>query len=363
MKKLLTRLLLSLVIGGGLLYLAIRSIEFEGTVAALKQASWWVLGPYYLLMTAQHLLRSWRWSHLLAPIAGPVPFSRILPISTVGFFAILALPLRMGEFVRPYLIADPPRLRMSQALGTLAVERVFDGLILALTAFVSIELARRRGIAPTWLLGTGYVALALFLIALIVLVMALWQRDRAVTLCRKLVGLFSKRLADRAASIAAGVVDGFRVLPNVGRLAMFVLTTCGYWALNAAAFWALSWGFGMGLTFGGSMAFTSLIGIGIMVPAGPGFIGNFELFADGALGMYADPSANKHRGAAFILASHAANAAWYIIAGAIAMFSAHVTFRKVWTISTSSSTDENQSAPANATGDRSPVVPQEGDVR
>ena len=112
MSKLLVRLALSLLIGGGLLYLASFKIDFGSTWSALAEVRWWTLLPYFGAMALQHFFRAWRWGHLLAPIH-PVPFSRLLPIASVGFSAIIALPLRMGELVRPYLIADPPRITMS----------------------------------------------------------------------------------------------------------------------------------------------------------------------------------------------------------------------------------------------------------
>lgn len=329
MKKLLIRLTLSLCIGGVMLYLASREISFKGVLSVIAHADWTVLGPFLLCMAAQHICRAWRWGQLLAPIH-PVPFRRILPISSVGFFAILALPLRMGEIVRPYLIADPPRIRISHGLGTMAVERVFDGLVLALSGFISVAIARGSGTAvPRWISAAGMAALMLFVAALVVLVLTLWQRERAVTLCHQLFALVSNRLAARASSIAKGVVEGFQVLPSARPLLLFLGATLAYWLLNALAFWAIASGFDVRLDLGSSVALTSLIGIGIMIPAGPGFVGNFELFAEGALTMYVPRDVLRRRGAAFILASHAANACWYIATGLVAMFSAHVTFKRV----------------------------------
>lgn len=329
MSPMLRRLFFSTLIGAAMLWLAARQIDFSSLLTALGRAHWWVLLPYFAVMALQHGLRVWRWGHLLAPIHR-VGFRRLLPISSVGFFAIFALPLRMGEFVRPYLVADPPRLRFTQALGTLAVERVFDGLVVALLAFAAVASARLRGVpVPAWLAASGLLALGLFCAASVVLVVVLWQRERAVALCRRVIAVFSPRLAERAAGIAAGIVDGFRALPDARRLLPFLAATAGYWALNGAALWVLARGFALELSPWQSMALVSLIGVGIMIPAGPGFIGNFELFANGALALYLPAALLKQRGAAFIVASHVANAAWYLGAGAVAMLSAHVGLRRL----------------------------------
>ncbi|MCA9667560.1 MAG: flippase-like domain-containing protein [Myxococcales bacterium] len=335
MKKFLIRTVISLGIGALMLWLAAREISFDGVWGALKAANWLYVLPYLGLMAVQHIFRAWRWGFLLAPVQ-PVPFSRILPISSVGFFAILALPLRMGEFVRPYLIADPPKLRMSHGLGTMAVERVFDGLILALGAWVAVAIAETRTTVPEWVEAAGFIALVVFLTALVVLVMTLWQRERAVLICRRLVGIISPKLAERAAGIARGVVEGFRVLPDWRRLLPFLFGTAAYWVGNAAAIWVLAKGFDLNMTFGAATAFIALVGIGIMIPAGPGFVGNYEFFAKGAMGLYIQKHVSESVAAAFIVTSHATNALWYIGAGLVAMLSPEITFKKVWTVSTSS---------------------------
>jgi glycosyltransferase 2 family protein len=332
-KKLLVRLLISLAIGGGMLWLAARHIDFGKTWSALQTASWWVLCPYFALMAAQHFFRVWRWGYLLAPFE-TVPFGRLLPAASLGFAALLTLPLRMGELVRPYLVASP-RLRMTQALGTLAVERVFDGILLALTCFLAVTFATRRMTVPGWLLGAGMLALGVFLAVLLVLVLTLWQRDRAVSLCRSLFARISPRLGDRLAEIARGVVDGFKVLPDWRRMVPFAAASLAYWLLNGTAIWTLGLGLDMKLSLDASMFLMAIVGVGIMIPAGPGFIGNFELFAEGALTLYTTPAIVQSRGAAFIVAFHATNALWYVVTGGLALLSPHMNLHRFWAASTS----------------------------
>lgn len=363
MTRLLVRLLLSLLLGAALLYLASMKIDFGRTWSALADARWWLLLPYFAIMAGQHFFRAWRWGYLLAPIH-PVPFSRILPIASVGFCAIIALPLRMGELVRPYLIASPPEVRMSHGLGTMAVERVFDGILLALTCFVVVMLARQHTTVPAWLFGSGLAALGVFLAALTVLVLALWQRERAVVLCRRLFGMVSPKLGERLARTARGIVEGFQVLPDWRRMLPFIGASLAYWFLNGTAVWALGLAFDMGLSLYQGIAMMVIVGIGIMIPAAPGFIGSFEFFAQGALSLYASASIVEQRGAAFILTLHATNALWYAVTGALAMFSRQVTFNRVWLASTGASeyesAEENGAAIAAAASRPDQPIPLDG---
>lgn len=314
-----------------MLYLAARQMEFASAWSAIADATWWVLIPFFGVMCIQHLFRAWRWQYLLAPIE-PVPFLRLLPIASVGFFAIIALPLRMGEFVRPYLIASPPRLRMTHALGTLVVERVFDGLFLALTSFLAVLWSSTE--APLWVRFAGMFSLALFLGALVIILLLFWQRERATLLVQRLFSPISPNLASRLGKITQGILDGLKVIPDIRRIGCFLFGSLMYWSLNAVSIWILASGFALGLGTMESLAVLGLIGVGIMVPAGPGFIGNFELFADGALRLYLPTNVVNSRGGAFILAFHAANAFWYVLAGTLAFFSPHVSWDHVWKAST-----------------------------
>ena len=55
--------------------------------------------------------------------------------------AILALPVRLGEFVRPASCASAATPPQSAALGTVAVERIVDGLLISILFFVSYLLS------------------------------------------------------------------------------------------------------------------------------------------------------------------------------------------------------------------------------
>src|SRR5262245_25966454 len=87
------------------------------------------LAGYVVLLAVIHVCRAWRWRNLLAPLGVQVPAGRLLAISFVGFMAILAFPARLGELVRPALIRRKGELSASAALGTIAVERIVDGLL------------------------------------------------------------------------------------------------------------------------------------------------------------------------------------------------------------------------------------------
>jgi hypothetical protein len=92
------------------------------------------LAGYVALLLVVQLTRALRWNYLLAPLGVRIPNAPLLAISSVGFMAILALPARLGEFVRPGLMRKRG-ISASAALGTVAVERIVDGLLVSLFVF------------------------------------------------------------------------------------------------------------------------------------------------------------------------------------------------------------------------------------
>src|ERR1043165_6223113 len=181
------RLALNLALSLGMLALctglvwpdADESGQLRQAIGALR---WADFAPYLAgwlgLQIVVHLCRSLRWNHLLAPLGVKVPAGPLLAISSVGFMAILALPARLGEFVRPGLLRRRG-ISASSALGTVAVERIVDGLMISLFVFVAF-FALRGPDSPGWMMPTAYAALGIFALAMIFLVGALKWPEQSV---------------------------------------------------------------------------------------------------------------------------------------------------------------------------------------
>ena len=71
------------------------------------------------------MLRAWRWQALLAPI-GRARFRTAFRTTVIGFAATFLLPARVGEVLRPYLLARQEGLNAAAAFATVIVERLLD---------------------------------------------------------------------------------------------------------------------------------------------------------------------------------------------------------------------------------------------
>ena len=114
--------------------------------------------PVLAVMFLMQVLRSFRWGLILSPLEKIDQLS-LFSVTSVGFLAIIAIPARLGELARPYLITKKSRIKMSSALGTIVVERVFDSLtVLVIAVFVLFFTP-----LPPWLIRSSVLFLLLTL--------------------------------------------------------------------------------------------------------------------------------------------------------------------------------------------------------
>jgi len=272
----------------------------------------WTLPAYLVGWSLVHVLRAARWKLLLAPL-GEVSLRRVFAASFLGYLAILMLPLRTGEVVRPLLIRERGKLSVWAAAGTLAAERIVDGLVLSLMMFLALGLATpldplpdsigdlpiRVSIIPhgAYLAVLGFTAALLALLAF-----HLW-RQPARRLVEWLLGGVSPRLSRWVSTRLESLADGLQFLSGVWQALPFVLATTGYWLLNAACTWVLGWGTGLpDFGFARACVVTGVLAIfGVLMPNAPGFVGAFQFSLYAGLAVFYPREQVLGEGALFVL--------------------------------------------------------------
>jgi uncharacterized protein (TIRG00374 family) len=297
---------------------------------------------YFGLQTVVHICRSVRWNNLLAPLGVKVPLGPLLAMSSVGFMMILALPARLGEFVRPGLLRQRGYTTASKALGTVAVERIVDGLVISIVVFFAF-LALKNPSSPGWMMTTAYVALGVFSGFLIFLAFALWKPEPTVRFCLKmsLLPRFAPRVAETIEHKALDVIRGFTVLKDVKNFSIFLAWTIVYWTANGIGVWVLARAFGLELSIVGAFATMGLLGVGISLPNSPGLVGQFQYFTLLGLSLYLGFDPNPAKDAApdpvyivalaFAIVQHLLQVVWYVAMGAISLATPWVSFHDLWT--------------------------------
>jgi uncharacterized protein (TIRG00374 family) len=298
------------------------------------------LAGYLALLAVTHLCRALRWNNLLAPLGVRVPAGPLLAISSVGFMAILALPARLGEFVRPGLLRRRG-VSASAALGTVAVERIVDGLMVSLFVFGAFA-ALRGPQAPGWMMPTAYAALGVFGVAMVFLFAAMRRPAATVRVCLAISLL--PRVAPRAARVIEDkllqMIRGFDVLKDQQNLGVFLVWSLVYWLANGLGLWVLARGFMAAglpeLSLLGAYATMGLVAVGITLPNSPGLVGQFQWFTLLGLSLYLGPgvvdkgSTLYASAYAFASTHYVLQVAWYLAMGALGLLTPWVSLHDLW---------------------------------
>ena len=243
-----------------------------GDAFAEARPAWLVLafGVYLVALWA----RGARWRLALRGVAD-VSTNDATALVVIGYAANNVLPMRAGELVRVQLLHDRHDADRARALGTIVLERVLDGLVLALFLAAVIALAGGSGAlrALAAAAGAGFAALALGLM----LLGPRLARDEA--LAARLLAPAPRRLRDLAAPRLARLIEGLTAVRGARAWAAILAVTAASWALEAAMYWLVGIGMGLRLDAPLYLAVCGAANLAIAVPWTSGGIGPFELLA------------------------------------------------------------------------------------
>jgi uncharacterized protein (TIRG00374 family) len=309
------RLVASLVIAGGFVWLFHRGgLPLIPARSAFTNLRPWAVPGYAALTVASMLFRTHRWLQLLRPIAPDISERRVLGIGLVGIAAILFAPLRMGEAARPYLLARDGKVTFLQGLGAAFAERVLDGVVLTSVSALALTLSTPISPLPNHLGAMPlpvsaipraiYLAFTVFVSAFVAMTLFYVARGFARRATRAVFGMFSGRLADFVTATLERLSDGLSFLSSGRNCSYFLSETAAYWACALLGQWLLMRGSGIAGSLAESSVVLGVLGLGAVVPAGPGFFGAYQVGIYSGLALYFPQATLISAGAAMVLISY-----------------------------------------------------------
>ncbi|HVY26882.1 MAG TPA: lysylphosphatidylglycerol synthase transmembrane domain-containing protein [Polyangiaceae bacterium] len=318
--RLLPRALISLLIAGGFVWALKRGgLPLSPPEAALPFLKWWAIPAFLVTNLVSMAMRTHRMVYLLRPIRRDVSAAGVVGIGLIGYAAIFFAPLRLGEVVRPYLLARHERVKFGQGLGVVAAERIIDGLMTVLLTAAGLAFSRHITPLPDHIgdlpIPISLVprvlrsATVLFGLAFVGMAVLYATRAFAIDFLRRIFGVISKPLATSLAQIAERVLDGFAFLPSFRHSGMFVFESVVAWGMTTATQWVLLQGVGLEASFWIACVTTGLIALGSLLPAGPGFFGPYQIATYTSLAMFFVPALVTTQGALYVFGSYACHVA------------------------------------------------------
>jgi glycosyltransferase 2 family protein len=274
------RLVLCLLVSSICLYLAVRGMDFARTAQELRQSSPTPILGAVLFLFLSFWIRAWRWHYLLAPIKD-IPVRPLFRSTLIGFMGNYLLPFRAGEIMRAVSIGQTQGISKSAALGSIVLERVFDGVVISLTPFLVLTAVE----LPLWVTRINFALLAIYITSLVALVLAT-QRGWTETWIEKALAVAPVSFAHRAGPLATQFLQGMKGITHSRGLLPISLLSLACWVIHAMYFFLMFKALDLDLSFSVALVLQMVIGIGVILPAAPGYVGTFEYFTVLGLALF-----------------------------------------------------------------------------
>lgn len=234
----------------------------------------------WIIASAIRALR-WRWIFLV----GEQPTLWVsFKAMALGNLLNLVLPARSGDIARCVLSRRGRTISgTAAAIVVLGMEKVLDGM----AALSVLVLAAGFQTLPTWFFRLSLTAGLVFVGAAFVLALLHWHAARIGRAIRA-VGVTSARgrWGEGLAAAVEQFASGLGAVASPWQMGALVLLTAGIWLVEAAFVMGLARSLGLPLDLPESLVSSSVIVLGMMVPAAPVNIGSYELFAVSRLEMF-----------------------------------------------------------------------------
>ncbi len=267
---------------------AIAKYDFHAVGRSLAGANFWWILPAGIIEILLIYLRAIRWRYFLEPIKKTGQYNLCMA-TFIGFTANATMPARLGEFLRPYLLAKKENISKSAALGTVVIERAIDGLSLVAMIFIVfwfVEVPEEHKALFSMIKSAGYAVVVFYLVVFA----TLWMLYKRVPAIEKFVALSMKLVPERFRQKIQETIDsfvsGFDCLGHSHHMIVITIWTIFFWAvaggLNLAFFHAFHLS-----TVPFIATYFILIAqmVGTMIPA-PGFVGPYHAATISVLAFY-----------------------------------------------------------------------------
>lgn len=263
-------ILVSVLVAGVFLWLALKGLDFEKISNSLKKANYLWVAAAAVFGVSAYIFRAVRWNLLLEPMGYQVSNANSLWSISFGYLMNLTIP-RSGEVARSTALYGVEKVPVDKSFGTIILERVID--LVCMLFFLVLTMIFKFDAIYSFYERSGVRFNPVFIIGIIAGgVLALVTFFRFKERFRKF-GFISK-IIDFIDGIFAGLMSVFR-LRQKGK---FILLTAGIWICYFFASYLVC--FSLPETSDFTLAdgcFILVVGtLGMIIPASGG-IGAFNL--------------------------------------------------------------------------------------
>ena len=277
-----------------LLWWTLRGVSLPVVWDVLRHSNLLLFVASTVVSTCIFPLRARRWQTILEPTAGVLPFGALWRSTAIGIMVSNIFPFKAGEFARPLaLTREQPRVPLSTALASLAVDRIFDAIVV----FAMMFSAMLDPVFPSGVTLGGrsvpQLAAGAVIVVVMLLVMCYVMVLQPARSMRAVYGVAHRFIPKHEATVVQFVqhaIGGLAVLKDSRRFLAVLAWAIVHWLVNACGIYLGLLAVGIDVPVSTAFFLQGALGLAASIPSAPGFFGTFEAFATMGLGVYGVPS-------------------------------------------------------------------------
>ena len=218
---------------------------------------------------------------MLHPVKKTVRVSNTFWSTAIGSMVNILIPIRLGEFVRAYILGEKEETGFAPGFSSIVVERTLDLIGLLSIGIVTMFLVSgQAGLSS--LVVDIFTAVGIF-IALVLAVIIVGIKKEAwiigaltrITSRIPIIKEYTARIADFASSLIRGL-QGLSQNPKM--FAANISLTWILWLIYTSATYFTFIAFDSPLSFVAAILGGTLMSLSHILPATPGYVGSYEAF-------------------------------------------------------------------------------------
>ncbi|MBS7644284.1 flippase-like domain-containing protein [Candidatus Bathyarchaeota archaeon] len=253
----------------------------EKLLTSIQNVSPYWLGISAIMSIMFYLLRAIRWKILLFPVKNSVNCVNTFWITILGYFVNTLIPVRLGEFLRAFLLKGKEDIGFFEGFSSIVVERVLDLLGVVGIGVIALYLLPLGTVFPPWFTQSLKIVGGIVFIAIICLIIGTKKEDSMLHFTQRILTAvkLSQRWRERITNLVKSLIDGAKGVSQRPLLLIIILVlTVGIWLIQFLVvlflFEASKYHVPLSILLLGTM----IIQLSYIFPAAPGFVGSYEAF-------------------------------------------------------------------------------------
>jgi uncharacterized protein (TIRG00374 family) len=224
---------------------------------------------------AGFILRGIRWHFMLLPIK-KISISVAMEGVIVGYMANNIFPVRAGELVRAFFIGNKESISRTSALGTIFIERMFDGFVIVGILIISSYFLKFSDVDKGVVKYVIVLSSLIFGIAIFILLLS----SKYGEYYEKFVTIYLSKLPLKIyrplSFIITKLLESMDFIRNTNGLMTVLFLSSLIWLIEGLVFLIGFYAFDLPVNLLMAYFTFAFVNLGLLIPSAPGGVGIFQ---------------------------------------------------------------------------------------